>query len=905
MSSTKTYYPSFVPNQVLTDTQLNDLREYLDEQGRITRTRLIGTGIVCGLHAHYTFSEPKTGKGEYHTIYLSEGYGISSDGYLIEVKAGKYTRFREYLGIDEDGDYRMDYPHWANARKSIWELVPEDDADMRADVRVERDTNRIKPLEEQYIRDHVLVAFIEQVDEDLRSCRITDCSNKGAQTHLVVKLLLVHESDLTGFSRPSPLADQMLHIQRFFSFSGFKPKAPGERHTYPAVLSDIATTDDIRNAYGHLAFDAIDEIKDRLNAMASDTELRAFLQLKPGDLAEIAPPETDQEDPLQDLLESLGNIFVRNKSKDDYNQYHYDFVRDLFNAWNEFWVAWHQLVQTCSGATGYERHLMIRRFESRETGDGTYYRNNFAPTPVRNQMYQDWELTRKLALRIMFMIGFFDRETVDTLGSMSRVPEIKITPGQSPFFALGEQSIPFYYNWGENNTRLYSFPELWQPLMPQTAAALMSYHYTALERDTDYLADPLRYDLNKLSFLKIEGHIGKTPGVVMDFLRTKQANYNLDFDVLVFYLADSMDEVRDPLPGGLLYSEYADQLKGMEHISGVAPGDTFILIADPRCPGFEDDIVVADFTLKGKISCCLLGETNVDNTYHTEPHASVEVTVVDEEGYLFGDVRVTLADNKGTHTQTTPSQTRPDGSQREGIVIFEKLVSGQEYFVTAQGDKGGRSYISEGEITGNPAKVTATNAGAEIVIKMIAVPEVITDPVVDVHFTDIADIRGRGFEVEEEDTSPPPGKVNNLTSRRQSRITAVYDLNSKGDYQRNRTYQSAQEFVSSDKLKAKKLSDSFKDTIGKLKSVYKRASGKKEKDYQTMLELTFLSYMDRLVETAPASLPTEAKEILASEMKDIEEYGISPAKLKRSWKAAEVKKSSDAKVIDQINRLLK
>ena len=46
MAKKMSFYPEFVPNQVLTDTQLNQLREYLDEQTRSTRVRLIGTGIA-------------------------------------------------------------------------------------------------------------------------------------------------------------------------------------------------------------------------------------------------------------------------------------------------------------------------------------------------------------------------------------------------------------------------------------------------------------------------------------------------------------------------------------------------------------------------------------------------------------------------------------------------------------------------------------------------------------------------------------------------------------------------------------------------------------------------------------------------------------------------------------------
>ena len=42
-------YPFFEANQVLSNEHLNQLFNYLDEQERLTRTNLIGIGIVCGL----------------------------------------------------------------------------------------------------------------------------------------------------------------------------------------------------------------------------------------------------------------------------------------------------------------------------------------------------------------------------------------------------------------------------------------------------------------------------------------------------------------------------------------------------------------------------------------------------------------------------------------------------------------------------------------------------------------------------------------------------------------------------------------------------------------------------------------------------------------------------------------
>ena len=101
-------FPHFVPDQVLTDTQLNSLRDYLDTHDRLTRTHLVGTGIVCGLHIAYARIDGRVVKSgektkvkpdldaETHTISVSAGYGITSLGYLIIFPSNSYTRYRQY-----------------------------------------------------------------------------------------------------------------------------------------------------------------------------------------------------------------------------------------------------------------------------------------------------------------------------------------------------------------------------------------------------------------------------------------------------------------------------------------------------------------------------------------------------------------------------------------------------------------------------------------------------------------------------------------------------------------------------------------------------------------------------------------------------------------------------------------
>src|SRR3954471_14984540 len=88
-----TQYPEFVPDQLLTNDNLNDLFGYLDQQGRLTRINLIGIGIVCGL-------EVKVAKDS-NSITITKGCGVTSEGYLIEIAETTYQHYKKYNALKE------------------------------------------------------------------------------------------------------------------------------------------------------------------------------------------------------------------------------------------------------------------------------------------------------------------------------------------------------------------------------------------------------------------------------------------------------------------------------------------------------------------------------------------------------------------------------------------------------------------------------------------------------------------------------------------------------------------------------------------------------------------------------------------------------------------------------------
>src|SRR3546814_14027011 len=79
-------YPIFEADQVLTNNHLNDTVNYLDRQSRLSRVRLIGSGIVCGLDVTVAAE----------SITVSGGHGITSQGYIIVHCERVSTHYTDY-----------------------------------------------------------------------------------------------------------------------------------------------------------------------------------------------------------------------------------------------------------------------------------------------------------------------------------------------------------------------------------------------------------------------------------------------------------------------------------------------------------------------------------------------------------------------------------------------------------------------------------------------------------------------------------------------------------------------------------------------------------------------------------------------------------------------------------------
>ncbi len=174
-------YPIFEANQVLSNSHLNQVFDYLDEQERLTRANLIGIGIVCGLEISLEMT------GTAATIHLSKGCGVTSEGYLIvEPQDVALVSYRNYtLPADLDYSPFRDTVAPDKPQYPLWELFPAGEPETT-------------PLETpaNFLSDKAVLLFYELKKEGLRTCSPNDCNDKGAEVTATVRRLLIKQADL-------------------------------------------------------------------------------------------------------------------------------------------------------------------------------------------------------------------------------------------------------------------------------------------------------------------------------------------------------------------------------------------------------------------------------------------------------------------------------------------------------------------------------------------------------------------------------------------------------------------------------------------------------------------------------------------------------------------------------------
>jgi hypothetical protein len=503
-------YPLFEANQVLTNEHLNELFAYLDEQGRLTRTNLVGIGIVCGL--------VPTVAADGSNIVISKGCGVTSEGYMVVWdNPAALDYYKPYIAPEQ-----FAYPTFLNgsvppAQIPIWELVADHNNDPAA-----------LPLNANFLRgiaqpagkedEKILVLFLECKVESNKNCSPNSCDDKGAEVTATVRPLLLRKRDVDAIqanvralgNSAAEYLDMMASTTLRFNLAELRLRR------FNVEKTNLLSTADLFNTYQSILNKPfLDQVADAFSAAYT-----AFLPLLRSQFS---------ANPFQALKTDWAYLHdggIVSQEKYLWYQYFYDHIDTLIQAYNEFRALGLEVIGLCCPDSRlFPRHLMLANVGAIPP-EMEVYRHHFAPSPLFSRMHGAMNDLGTLFGRLVELVNSLDLPPLG-LSNINREPDIRITPSVLGQYPLSNKAIPYHY-------RPIPLYQLWDYRKNRQNKARHNLGYRALSWNTadDFVLNPLRYDLEPNNFLRIEGHIGQPFTNVMSNLLALKSEFRLPIEIV-------------------------------------------------------------------------------------------------------------------------------------------------------------------------------------------------------------------------------------------------------------------------------------------------------------------------------------------------------------------------------------
>lgn len=488
-------YIIFEADQVLTNDHLNELFDYLDIQERLTRNKLIGIGIVCGLEIS---NRPAS-------INISKGCGVTSKGYLIVWQDADLTQYIPYT-LPANPLYKPFINEGTDKQYNLWRLLSDEDAKAVEGNKL----SILKP--DGFLKDKIVVLFLEANEIDLKNCDTQNCNEKGRQMELTVRPLLIGRADMEAIvSKQKKLSGEDGLSNSYIERLGLKEIA---LKRFDVSATSLADAFDIYDAYLKCMDDAA------LQNIA-DAYSQCYTIFKPilNDYGGNNPFKTLQTD-LKTKLETI------RKSLPIYIQYYYDFLDDLVKAYQEFKdKSFDVITECCPDEDQFPMHLML--------GEATVDTQDFIRSPFR-QYFISSPLFNNQADLLNEVKTLFDRMVnlvknlfIPQFNLKQGVP-IRITPSNWSNTALSARSIPYYYN-------INNVARSWNWLKTKKGKSNFNLSYNAdkyLEGAPDNIKFPLQFGIEPYDFYRIEGHVGQDFSTALNVILSARNSNRLPFDVI-------------------------------------------------------------------------------------------------------------------------------------------------------------------------------------------------------------------------------------------------------------------------------------------------------------------------------------------------------------------------------------
>lgn len=500
-------YEKFRENQLLTHQQLNRFIEFFEDQDRITRTCLIGVGLVCGLTAKWS-------KG---VLYVNKGCAVTTDGDLMVIEQNiGFKYFKKYDNRRKGTDEPIYDPFFPPASKgsqiTLWEMRTTKDDDTGVPA---IEINKFSEATGLQITDMVALLYLENYLSEPDDCTAIDCNHLGQLQNNKIKVLLVHPND----------ADAIIN-----------------KETSKEVI-----VDDIYKSYydAYTSYFELPELKSKRVILNKNntTDLKIlnqdYLSIVNGGINELADAISKLYHTFKFILDEttyfkIGAIQNTIKSYSGKNlepyqvQYLYDFYKDLLDCYNELRDTIYNAVYICCpNKYAFPKHIMLGIVNGALGPRPPKYRHYFYPSPVTSRGKSYLSVARFMFNRLTNMINGF--------AIPQRIVPIRITPSFTPDKTLEWRAIPFYYN----NANILLDNWSYYRTMRGTNTNILSYHFADNIKGS-FVSNPLDYDIDKNNFFRIEGHQGwKLDDALRHIIDVKNEK-NLPFDIIAVRLSNNL-----------------------------------------------------------------------------------------------------------------------------------------------------------------------------------------------------------------------------------------------------------------------------------------------------------------------------------------------------------------------------
>jgi hypothetical protein len=616
---------------------------------------LHGHGIVCGLAVHINHN---------CDIHLSSGAAITPSGSFVYIEDKTFS----YYLIEPSPEVRAYFPHRTGneerTNRTVLELLSSKGYNPGTTDSLKQQSPEDTPTDD-LLSDKILVVLFRIDDPSKQYFLLVSPSlllEKG-DSDTLNKVKALSKSDISearsrlhkrhqasGRTYPSELIDQAL--RRYLQLREVIVPRFGYKQLAIADKSKPFGTDNFVNPFSKIkTFKAIfGEYKVILDDLIPEF-LEALEKLHEIYGNQLTHKGKNYWEKYRKILTGKWQVFLEKGDYLYYIQYYYDWLVDLVKAYDELCEELSAFVGKCHCHSEEKQpgEFGLLRLGPVLGGSTSYtpllFRDSFEPPLIDGRNEEDWNRIRFHHWRLMMMIWTFDlpqlkldqllvkrgyldsaKEFEDSTDYFERMPlsdlPLKFTPSQSPDTLLARQAIPYYYPLDADSG--YSLHQYWDYRLTQMHRTKHIRSYNAIpDRDSydavkgnKYHPDtqyPLAFHLRQYTFLRAEGHIGKTVtlspapelkpllGLWGDLIR----KYNLSLQVITIPVSQvpAFVSTYADTPGNVLHL-------GLEHVGGLAYGHTLVLVyADTdeqielsECkkdqqPEVVKNTIVADFTI--------------------------------------------------------------------------------------------------------------------------------------------------------------------------------------------------------------------------------------------------------------------------------------------------------------------